>query len=223
MNYGIKSRARFDNAVLECYHEQIGKEKNEGYDMLKKKDLEKFREAREELHKNDAPYKKASNGDFIIYLLTLMALALCIRTFIFEPVQCIGSSMYPTLTDGEGMFTEKLSYTFSAPEKGDILICRYPGHTEKCVKRVIATPGDTISIQGGRVYLNGEELDESEYWNDYIEGDMPEVTVPDRCLFVMGDNRNHSGDSRHVGFIPYWQVKGRVRGVMTPFSHARTV
>lgn len=191
--------------------------------MLSKKKLKKFREARDELHKKDEPYKKAANSDFIIYLLTLMAVAIFIRTFIFEPVQCIGISMYPTLVGGEGMFTEKLTYTVSAPQRDDIIICRYPYHTEKCVKRVIAVPGDRISISDGAIYLNGEKLDESAYWDDYIEGTLEEVTVPDKCLFVVGDNRNHSGDSRHVGFIPYCQVKGKVRAVMTPFSQARWI
>lgn len=191
--------------------------------MLSKKELKKFRDAREELHKKDEPYRRAANSDFIIYLLTLMAVAIFIRTFIFEPVQCIGISMYPTLVGGEGMFTEKLTYTVSAPQRDDIIICRYPYHTEKCVKRVIAVPGDRISISDGAIYLNGEKLDESAYWDDYIEGTLEEVTVPDKCLFVVGDNRNHSGDSRHVGFIPYWQVKGKVRAVMTPFSHARWI
>lgn len=192
--------------------------------MLSKKELGKFRDAREELHKKDEPYRRAANSDFIIYLLTLMAVAICIRTFIFEPVQCIGDSMYPTLMNGEGMFTEKLTYTVSAPQRDDIIICRYPYHTEKCVKRVIAVPGDRISISNGAIYLNGEKLDESAYWDGYIEdSEMPEVTVPERSLFVVGDNRNHSGDSRHVGFIPYWQVKGKVRAVMTPFSQARWI
>lgn len=192
--------------------------------MLSKKELGKFRDAREELHKKDEPYRRAANSDFIIYLLTLMAVAIFIRTFIFEPVQCIGISMYPTLVGGEGMFTEKLTYTVSAPQRDDIIICRYPYHTEKCVKRVIAVPGDRISISDGAIYLNGERLDESAYWDGYIEdSDMPEVTVPERSLFVVGDNRNHSGDSRHVGFIPYCQVKGKVRAVMTPFSQARWI
>lgn len=191
--------------------------------MLSKKELKKFRDAREELHKKDEPYRRAANSDFIIYLLTLMAVAIFIRTFIFEPVQCIGISMYPTLVGGEGMFTEKLTYTVSAPQRDDIIICRYPYHTEKCVKRVIAVPGDRISISDGAIYLNGEKLDESAYWDGYIEGTLEEVTVPDKCLFVVGDNRNHSGDSRHVGFIPYCQVKGKVRAVMTPFSQARWI
>ena len=135
-----------------------------------------------------------------------------------EPVQCIGISMYPTLVGGEGMFTEKLTYTVSAPQRDDIIICRYPYHTEKCVKRVIATPGDRISISDGAIYLNGERLDESAYWDGYIEGTLEEVTVPDKCLFVVGDNRNHSGDSRYasIGQIEESQVIGKVLCILFP-------
>lgn len=155
--------------------------------MLSKKELGKFRDAREELHKKDEPYRRAANSDFIIYLLTLMAVAIFIRTFIFEPVQCIGISMYPTLVGGEGMFTEKLTYTVSAPQRDDIIICRYPYHTEKCVKRVIATPGDRIKhIRWG--YLPQRRKTGRERLLDgYIEdSEMPEVTVPERSLFVVG-------------------------------------
>ena len=192
--------------------------------MLSKKELKKFRDAREELHKKDEPYRRAANSDFIIYLLTLMAVAIFIRTFIFEPVQCIGISMYPTLVGGEGMFTEKLTYTVSAPQRDDIIICRYPYHTEKCVKRVIAVPGDRISISDGAIYLNGERLDESAYWSGYIEdSEMPEVTVPERNLFVVGDNRNNSKDSRSpmVGALERRMIKGHVRCVVFPLNKAR--
>ena len=194
--------------------------------MLSKKELGKFRDAREELHKKDEPYRRAANSDFIIYLLTLMAVAIFIRTFLFEPVQCIGISMYPTLVGGEGMFTEKLTYTVSAPQRDDIIICRYPYHTEKCVKRVIAVPGDRISISDGAIYLNGERLDESAYWSGYIEdSEMPEVTVPERNLFVVGDNRNNSKDSRAwgVGAIPYERITGRAHFVIWPLYAARSI
>ena len=157
--------------------------------MLSKKELGKFRDAREELHKKDEPYRRAANSDFIIYLLTLMAVAIFIRTFIFEPVQCIGISMYPTLVGGEGMFTEKLTYTVSAPQRDDIIICRYPYHTEKCVKRVIAVPGDRISISDGAIYLNGEKLDESAYWDGYIE-----------------EQRNAGGHGSGQGAFSWWAI-----------------
>lgn len=190
---------------------------------LTKKQRSALCAAAEKLHKNDEAYKKASNGDFMIYLITVVLIALFIRTFIFEPVQVVGSSMYPTLINGEGMFTEKLTYTFSEPQHGDIIICRYSNMPINCVKRIIGMPGDTVAITGGQIYLNGRLLDESAYWNDTIYGDMEQVTVPERCLFVVGDNRNASDDSRnpYVGFVPYGQIKGKVQAVMLPFSRAR--
>lgn len=190
---------------------------------LTKKQRNALCSAAEQLHKNDAPYKRASNGDFMIYLITVVLIALFIRTFIFEPVQVVGSSMYPTLIDGEGMFTEKLTYTFSEPQHGDIIICRYTNMAVDCVKRIIGMPGDTVAIINGKIYLNGAILDESAYWNDVIYGDMEQVTVPEKCLFVVGDNRNASDDSRnpYVGFVPYGQIKGKVQAVMLPFYRAR--
>lgn len=188
-----------------------------------KKQLSALKADAEQLHKNDAPYKRASNGDFIFYLITVILIALFIRTFVFEPVQVVGSSMYPTLLDGEGMFTEKLTYAFSEPQRGDIIICRYTGYEINCVKRIIGLPGDTVAIRGGEIYLNGELLDESAYWNDIILEDMEEVFVPERQLFVVGDNRNASDDSRspYVGCVPYGQIKGKVQAVMLPFHRAR--
>lgn len=183
------------------------------------KDIRQLRAAAEELHSADPDYKRAVNLDFLVYLVTVVLVALAFRAFIAEPVRVIGPSMIPTLTDGEYMFTEKLSYYAHGPERGDIIICFYPGFTVSCVKRVIALPGERIAIQDGHVYINGRMLNESEYWTDYIQGNMPEQTVPANHVFVMGDNRNVSEDSRYptVGPIPYEKVLGRVVSVVWPF------
>lgn len=189
------------------------------------RDKKRMQEACGKLHKHDKEYKRADNADFLIYLAAVLLAALFVRTFVFEPIRVIGPSMHPTLMHGEGMFVEKLTYTFSAPERGDIIICRYPGYAANCVKRVIGLPGDSVSIYDGAIYLNGQPLDESLYWNDYIFGDMQELTVPEDSLFVVGDNRNFSDDSRNpaVGCIPYAQVKGKVQAVITPMSNFRDV
>lgn len=192
---------------------------------MTKRELKRMRAASEELHRDDKAYKRAENADFLTFIVGVVLIALCIRTFVFEPIRVIGPSMHPTLVDGEGMFVEKITYTFTAPERGDIIICRYPGYVVECVKRVIGEPGDRVEVYDGSIYLNGELLDESAYWDDYIFGDMSELTVPEDSLFVVGDNRNWSGDSRDpsVGCIPYSQVKGKVRGVIFPTSNARIV
>ena len=104
-------------------------------------------------------------------------------------------------------------------------MCIRDSHTSTCVKRIIGVPGDRVAITGGELYLNGEKLDESAYWEDLIWGDMAEITVPEDCVFVMGDNRNDSSDSRSplVGPIPYSRIVGRVRSVIWPIEEARKV
>lgn len=186
--------------------------------------------AGEELHKQDKAFKTASNLDFFMWLALFLALAFAIRLFVFEPVQVLGDSMYPTLLHGERMFVEKVSYLIKSPERGDIIICRYPNYDENCVKRVIGIPGDTVRIEGGQLYVNGEPVDESAYWKGDVLGtsiraDMAPVTVPEKTVFVMGDNRNFSTDSRDasVGPIPYTQVVGKVHAVIFPFGEVRSV
>lgn len=191
---------------------------------IDKKQLNRLRKNAETLHEKDEAFKKASDRDFAIWLLIVLVAAFAVRLFLFEPIRVSGASMYDTLIDGERMFVEKVSYWFERPQRGEIIICYYPNHTTTCVKRVIGVPGDRIAILGGEIYLNGEKLDESAYWEDIIWSDMAEITVPEDCVFVMGDNRNGSSDSRNplVGPIPYNRVVGRVRSVIWPVARART-
>lgn len=191
---------------------------------IDKKQLNRLRKNAETLHEKDEAFKKASDRDFAIWLLIVLVAAFAVRLFLFEPIRVSGDSMYDTLIDGERMFVEKVSYWFERPQRGEIIICYYPNHTTTCVKRVIGVPGDRIAILGGEIYLNGEKLDESAYWEDIIWSDMAEITVPEDCVFVMDDNRNGFSDSRNplVGPIPYNRVVGRVRSVIWPVARART-
>ncbi len=192
---------------------------------MNRRDYRALQAAAEELHSTDREYRRAVNLDFLVYVLSVILIALSLRAFIGEPVRVDGPSMLPTLQDTEYMLAEKVSYYFHPPERGDIAIVFYPGFTVSCVKRVIGLPGERISIFDGKVYINGEALDESEYWNDYIEGNMAELTVPEHTVFVMGDNRNISGDSRmrEVGPIPYEKILGKVTLVMWPFHAFRAI
>lgn len=150
--------------------------------------------------------------DFAISIALFAVLALGIRAFIAEPIRVDGDSMYPTLAHGEHMLVEKVSYWFSEPARGDVIICYYPGYTESCVKRVIALGGETIAVRNGAVYVNGAPLDESAYWSGTMPVDYGPVTVPPGEVFVMGDNRGNSKDSRNpaVGPIPRHKIVGRV-------------
>lgn len=156
---------------------------------------------------------------FSFFVLTIM-IALAIRTFVLQPIRVDGKSMYPNLDHGEIMFVEKLSYWNEEPQRGDVIICYYPGYTKSCVKRIIALPGETVSIINGETWINGAKLDESAYWNDVMIEDYPGTTVGPNEVFVMGDNRNTSKDSRNntVGCISKGRIVGRSRAVIWPLS-----
>ena len=184
-----------------------------------------LRDHAEDQYENMRGSRSFRNVEFLLYIVAVVLVALTIRSFIAEPIRVDGDSMVPTLIHNEDMFVEKMSYWFSDPLRGDIVICFYPGYTESCVKRVIGLPGETVSVVDGAIYIDGEQLDESAYWSGEIIGDMDPVTVGRRDVFVAGDNRNGSKDSRNpsVGCIPYAKVVGRVVAVVYPFDQVESI
>jgi len=182
-----------------------------------------LRERAQEQYENMRGSRFYRNVDFLFYIVVVVLAALTIRAFIAEPIRVDGDSMVPTLITDEDMLVEKVSFWVHEPERGEIVICYYPGYTDSCVKRVIGLPGETVSISEGQIYIDGVALDESEYWQGEILGDMDSVSVGAREVFVVGDNRNGSKDSRNpsVGCIPYGKIEGRVIGVIWPFSRFR--
>ncbi len=196
---------------------------------LTKKQLKAAAKECEKRHEKHKAYREVSNIDFVIYIFIVLIAAFAIRLLVFEPVSVSGESMTDTLLDGERMFVEKISYCFTEPKRGDIVICYYPDvenpslpAKNTCVKRIIGEPGDTISIIHGITYINGVPLDESEWikepmWPERYE---QETAVPEGCYFVMGDNRNWSKDSRNpsVGVIPAYRIVGRARAVIWPLD-----
>lgn len=192
---------------------------------MKNHDISLLRQAAEELHNHDKSYKRAINFDLLVYIVVLVVAVLSIRMFIGEPVRVQGDSMYPTLFDRERLIIEKVTYYFKEPERGDIIICFYPGYTESCVKRVIGLPGDIIEIKDNVLYINGDPLDESEYWDDIMYQDVEPHLVSMDSVYVIGDNRNYSGDSRSpgIGDIPYNKIVGKAVCVMWPIDSWRIV
>lgn len=184
-----------------------------------------LRDFAEEQYENMRGTRVYRNMEFLLYIVVVVLTALTIRSFIAEPIRVDGDSMIPTLVHNEDMLVEKMSYWFNDPLRGDIVICFFPGYTESCVKRVIGLPGETVAIQDGHISINGHVLDESAYWQDEIIGDVDPVTVGAREIYVIGDNRNGSKDSRNasVGCIPYAKVVGRAIAVVFPFREFRTI
>ncbi|MEG1548051.1 MAG: signal peptidase I [Clostridia bacterium] len=190
---------------------------------LSKRDLNALTKASEELHKQDSDYRRTANVEFVLFFILVLTIALAIRMFVFEPVRVSGDSMYPTLHNGERMFVTKTDYWFEEPQRGDIIICYYPGETQTCVKRIVGLPGDIVQVYNGAMHINNEIFDESEYWNGYIDSVTLPVSVPEGCVYVVGDNRNFSLDSRStdVGPIPYSSIVGKVRSVIWPIANYR--
>jgi len=152
-------------------------------------------------------------------------LALFIRSFVLEGIYVASASMEPTLAVGSKFFLEKVTYYFREPAKGDIVV--FPSPVKKdydLIKRVIATAGDTLEIRDKTVFLNGQALSENYVKHtrssELLVGDnLGPLQVPAGALFVMGDNRDESGDSRdwkdpatgdHIYFVAVGSVKGKI-------------
>ena len=163
--------------------------------------------------------------DWAISIVVAVALAMFIRTFIVELYVVDGPSMRPTLESEERLVVNKFIYRFRVPEKGEVLVFQYPRDPSRdFIKRVIATPGDTIEIREGRVLVNDQLLTE-DYILEKTRSEYPKSTVPEGRVFVMGDNRNNSEDSRFadVGFVPYDLIKGKALLVFWPISQYKTL
>lgn len=162
-------------------------------------------------------------AEWVGILVGAYLVALVISTFIFQVIPVSGESMTPTLENGERMFVTKFTYAFREPEHREIVITRYPDSDALYVKRVIGLPGDTVEVKHGKVYLNGEALDESYIRDQEIRYEMDEVVVAEGEVFVLGDNRNDSKDSHSVGALPRDYLVGCAQCVIWPLDGIRSL
>ncbi len=163
--------------------------------------------------------------DWVISIGVAVVLAFLIRTFIVELYIVDGPSMRPTLESQERLVVNKFIYRLRPPEHGEILVFRYPRDPSRdFIKRVIAVPGDSIEIRDQRVFLNDQLLSEP-YILDKTLSTYPKTVVPEGTVFVMGDNRNNSEDSRFVdvGFVPYDLIKGKALLVFWPVDSFKSL
>ena len=166
-----------------------------------------------------------SLGSFILEFVQSIVLALSvfvlIYLFVAQPNQVKGSSMVPNFTVGEYLLTDKISYQFGIPMRGDVVIFKAPS-SEPCaedeceyIKRIIGAPGDKVMVENGQVYLNGELLEQSFLPDDYVTDsgsfceEGVEVEVPVGKYLVFGDNRSHSRDGREFGLIDKSLIVGK--------------
>ncbi len=168
---------------------------------------------------------KATKGRGILTEMAevaVLALGLyLIINFAIQTVHVIGSSMFPTVSDQDYLIATKIDYRLHPPVRGDIIIMKDPYDSSRdFIKRVIAVPGDRLLIRGGHVYISGQLLQEpyvnpAELWTDNADwplgdtGDPQGVLMGSDDYFVMGDNRNHSSDSRVFGVVHRNQIEAR--------------
>ncbi|MGL4606733.1 MAG: signal peptidase I [Eubacteriaceae bacterium] len=167
--------------------------------------------------------KEKSGGleirEWVQSAIIAIILAFIIKMFLFDFVMVDGSSMFPTLENGDRLIINKIGYTIGEPAKEDIVILNYNATTEY-VKRIIAKGGDTVEIKDQTTYVNDVPLQEDYINNEPFE-DFSKVTVPEGTYFVMGDNRANSSDSRYksLGFVEKDAIVGKVIFRIWPLSH----
>ena len=194
----------------------------------------------------DSPAKKSIWREYAEAIIIAMLLAFTIRVFVVQAFKIPSGSMIPSLLIGDHILVNKMAYgfqlpqdckfdlsfppmtcyssksliDFDRPERGDVIVFRYPEDEEKdFIKRIVGKPGDTIQIRNKIIYVNGKPLDDKT-WTQRIDpgiidgritprDNIDPITVPTDSYFVMGDNRDQSLDSRFWGYVKIHKIKGR--------------
>lgn len=179
---------------------------------------------------NGTPKWKAELIDWIKSFILIGGLTAFIYVFVMAPYVVQGRSMESTLHDRERVIVNKAIYYLKDPKPGDIVIIHPDASGDNWIKRVVAVAGDTVEAKNDQVYVNGQPLSE-EYLvdnkvqasasGDTLTKDFDPVTIPEGSVFVMGDNRNNSMDSRVIGPVEIDHVVGRAEVVYWPLSDIR--
>ena len=192
--------------------------------MMDHSEIEKQTEKENEKEKSTGAVKEVLN--FVIYIAVVLILTYLVIHYVGQRTEVSGHSMEFTLSDGDNLIVDKITYRFKDPERFDIIVFPYKYQENTYyIKRIIGMPGETVRIdEDGIIYINGEELIES-YGREVIRPDhlglaAQEITLAEDEYFVMGDNRNESSDSREasVGNIKREDIIGRAWLRIYPFD-----
>lgn len=166
-----------------------------------------------------------SLGLWLRDVIVSIAVSVLIILFLYQPVRVEGTSMLPRLENHDRLFINKFVYHFTAIQRGDVVVFHYPRDPEKSyIKRVIALPGDRLSIDRGQVILNGQPLPEPYVPDEYRDSrSMAEIIIPPDCYFMMGDHRSISSDSREFGPVERDLIYGKAVFVYWPTRDAGVV
>ena len=166
--------------------------------------------------------------EWIVVVGGALVIALVIKTFLLQAFYIPSSSMVSTLNIGDRVLVNKLSYRFGDVDRGDLIVFERPageadGEITDLIKRVVGLPGDVVEGQNGRVLINGEPLDEPYLDEGVTTGDFEPIEVPEDQLFMMGDNRGDSRDSRFFGPILQDTIVGRAFFRVWPLGDISTL
>jgi len=173
--------------------------------------------------------------DTIQAIVMALSIFIIVYLFLFQPHQVKGNSMLTSFEDGEFLLTDKISYRFHPPARGDVIVFKAP-KTEPCseieceyIKRIIGIPGDQVMVSKEKVYVNGKPLLEA-YLDlgtatsaGVVLSEGKEIIVPENYYLPMGDNRNHSRDGREFGPIPRASIVGKAFFRYWPINKAGLV
>ena len=173
--------------------------------------FQEFQRSRRELRQERRKRFKGLTEFLVTILVAFVLVFGFVRPFIVEAYKIPSESMVPTLEVGDRVLANKFIYRFSAPERGDIIVFESVDeqNDDTLIKRVVGVEGDEIRVQSGLLFVNGEAQEEP-----YLNAEGPSTafygptTVPEGSVFVMGDNRGNSADSRIFGPLPLENVKG---------------
>ncbi len=175
------------------------------------------------MEQSDQKDIKNEVGEWVRSIILAVIIAVVIRMFFFETFLVDGTSMFPTLRHNERLVVNKAVYYFREPQQGEVIVFNYQQRPRRdFIKRVVATEGDTVEIKDGLLMINNQTIDEPYIVNHTVK-DFGPVEVPEDHLFVLGDNRNNSMDSRdhEVGAISIEQVRGKALVVFWPLLDVR--
>lgn len=181
------------------------------------------------------PAKKAKNElvEWLKALLIALVLVVLIRWLLFKPFIVQGPSMEPNFVSNQKLIVNEILYDIRKPERGEVIVFHVPDEGRDFIKRVIAVAGDTVKVEGDKVLVNGEPVNETYiqeaidqahaenrlYNNtDFPNSFVQDGVVPEGHVFVMGDNRSNSTDSRMIGYVPLGDIIGRADLIFWPIK-----
>ncbi|MGQ8871740.1 signal peptidase I [Paenibacillus amylolyticus] len=184
--------------------------------------------------------KKAKNEivEWLKAIVIALVLVILIRWLLFKPFVVDGPSMQPNFSTGERVIVNEILYDIREPKRGEVIVFHVPSEGRDFIKRVIAVEGDTVQVQGDTVTVNGQKVNETYIQGaidaaeatggtynvkDFPNEQFPDGKVPPGHVFVMGDNRPNSTDSRMIGYVSLKDIIGRADVIFWPIGEIKWI